>query len=507
MNYLIGIDLGTSATKTVLFDEDGNVIASASKEYPMYQPQNGWAEQKPEDWKEAALETIAAVVRQSGVNKEDIKGLGISGQMHGLVMLDENNEVIRPSIIWCDQRTAAECEEITKKVGKERLIEITANPALTGFTASKILWVRNHEPENYARCRHILLPKDYVRLILTGEYATEVSDASGMQLLDVPHRCWSDEVLEKLEIDKSMLAKVYESPEVTGTILPEIAAVTGLSEKTVVVGGAGDNAAAAVGTGVVADGKAFTTIGTSGVVFAHSKNVTIDPKGRVHTFCCAVPGCWHVMGVTQGAGLSLQWFRNNLCRDYMERAEKEGRDAYDYINEDVESVPLGSNRLIYLPYLMGERTPHLDPDCRGVFFGLSAIHTRKDMLRAVMEGVSYSMKDCNDILKEMGVEVDDMMACGGGGRSAVWRQMLADMYGCTVKTVAAKEGPALGVAILAGVGAGIYESVEAACEKMIHTDKSCDPIPEHTEKYAQYHKIYQNLYGCLKEQYKELAKL
>ncbi len=507
MNYLIGIDLGTSATKTVLFDEDGNVVASASKEYPMYQPQNGWAEQKPEDWKEAALETIAAVVRQSGVNKEDIKGLGISGQMHGLVMLDENNEVIRPSIIWCDQRTAAECEEITKKVGKERLIEITANPALTGFTASKILWVRNHEPENYARCRHILLPKDYVRLILTGEYATEVSDASGMQLLDVPHRCWSDEVLEKLEIDKSMLAKVYESPEVTGTILPEIAALTGLSEKTVVVGGAGDNAAAAVGTGVVADGKAFTTIGTSGVVFAHSKNVTIDPKGRVHTFCCAVPGCWHVMGVTQGAGLSLQWFRNNLCRDYMERAEKEGRDAYDYINEDVESVPLGSNRLIYLPYLMGERTPHLDPDCRGVFFGLSAIHTRKDMLRAVMEGVSYSMKDCNDILKEMGVEVDDMMACGGGGRSAVWRQMLADMYGCTVKTVAAKEGPALGVAILAGVGAGIYESVEAACEKMIHTDKSCDPIPEHTEKYAQYHKIYQNLYGCLKEQYKELAKL
>ena len=507
MNYLIGIDLGTSATKTVLFDEGGNVVASASKEYPMYQPQNGWAEQKPEDWKEAALETIAAVVRQSGVNKEDIKGLGISGQMHGLVMLDENNEVIRPSIIWCDQRTAAECEEITKKVGKERLIEITANPALTGFTASKILWVRNHEPENYARCRHILLPKDYVRLILTGEYATEVSDASGMQLLDVPHRCWSDEVLEKLEIDKSMLAKVYESPEVTGTILPEIAALTGLSEKTVVVGGAGDNAAAAVGTGVVADGKAFTTIGTSGVVFAHSKNVTIDPKGRVHTFCCAVPGCWHVMGVTQGAGLSLQWFRNNLCRDYMERAEKEGRDAYDYINEDVESVPLGSNRLIYLPYLMGERTPHLDPDCRGVFFGLSAIHTRKDMLRAVMEGVSYSMKDCNDILKEMGVEVDDMMACGGGGRSAVWRQMLADMYGCTVKTVAAKEGPALGVAILAGVGAGIYESVEAACEKMIHTDKSCDPIPEHTEKYAQYHKIYQNLYGCLKEQFKELAKL
>ena len=507
MNYLIGIDLGTSATKTVLFDENGTVIASASREYPMYQPQNGWAEQKPEDWREAALETITRVVRESGVDKDEIKGIGISGQMHGLVMLDENNEVIRPSIIWCDQRTAKECEEITEKVGKERLIEITANPALTGFTASKILWVRNHEPENYAKCRHILLPKDYVRLILTGEYATEVSDASGMQLLDVPNRCWSDEVLEKLDIDKRMLAKVYESPEVTGTILPEIAAVTGLSEKTVVVGGAGDNAAAAVGTGVVKDGRAFTTIGTSGVVFAHSKNVTIDPKGRVHTFCCAVPGCWHVMGVTQGAGLSLQWFRNNFCQDYMEKAKEEGCDAYDYINRDVESVSLGADRLIYLPYLMGERTPHLDPDCRGVFFGLSAIHTRKHMLRAVMEGVSYSMKDCNDILKEMGVEVDDMMACGGGGRSAVWRQMLADMYGCTVKTVTAKEGPALGVAIRAGVGAGIYDSVEAACEKMIHTDKSCDPIPEHTAKYEEYHKIYKNLYTCLKDQYKELAKL
>ena len=507
MNYLIGIDLGTSATKTVLFDENGTVIASASREYPMYQPQNGWAEQKPEDWREAALETITRVVKESGVDKDEIKGIGISGQMHGLVMLDENNEVIRPSIIWCDQRTANECEEITEKVGKERLIEITANPALTGFTASKILWVRNHEPENYAKCRHILLPKDYVRLILTGEYATEVSDASGMQLLDVPNRCWSDEVLEKLDIDKRMLAKVYESPEVTGTILPEIAAVTGLSEKTVVVGGAGDNAAAAVGTGVVKDGRAFTTIGTSGVVFAHSKNVTIDPKGRVHTFCCAVPGCWHVMGVTQGAGLSLQWFRNNFCQDYMEKAKEEGCDAYDYINRDVDIVSLGADRLIYLPYLMGERTPHLDPDCRGVFFGLSAIHTRKHMLRAVMEGVSYSMKDCNDILKEMGVEVDDMMACGGGGRSAVWRQMLADMYGCTVKTVAAKEGPALGVAILAGVGAGIYDSVEAACEKMIHTDKSCDPIPEHTAKYEEYHKIYKNLYTCLKDQYKELAKL
>ena len=507
MRYLIGIDLGTSATKTVLFDEEGGIVASASQEYPMYQPQNGWAEQRPEEWRDAALTTITKVVKESGVDKEEIKGLGISGQMHGLVMLDEAGKVIRPSIIWCDQRTAKECEEITEKIGRERLIEITANPALTGFTASKILWVRNHEPENYAKCRHILLPKDYVRYILTGEFATEVSDASGMQLLDVPNRCWSDEVLEKLEIDKNLLAKVYESVEVTGTILPEIAEKTGLSVHTAVVGGAGDNAAAAVGTGIVREGRAFTTIGTSGVVFAHSDKVTIDKKGRVHTFCCAVPGAWHVMGVTQGAGLSLKWFRDNFCQDYINRAKLEGKDAYDYINEDVAEIPVGSNRLIYLPYLMGERTPHLDPDCRGVFFGLSAIHIRKDMLRAVMEGVSYSLKDCNDILKEMGVKVDEMMACGGGGRSPIWRQMLADMYNCKVKTVTAKEGPALGVAILAGVGTGIYESVQAACDKVLKIDKECTPISEHTEKYAAYHKVYQELYPALKNQYKALQEI
>lgn len=507
VNYLVGIDLGTSATKTVLFNENGDIIASASMEYPMYQPQNGWAEQKPEDWKKAALETIGKVVKESGVDKTDIKGLGISGQMHGLVMLDEGGEVIRPSIIWCDQRTAKECEEITQKVGQERLIEITANPALTGFTASKILWVRNNEPENYKKCRHILLPKDYVRYVLTGEFATEVSDASGMQLLDVPNRCWSDEVLEKLEIDKSLLAKVYESVEVTGTILPEIAEITGLSTDTIVVGGAGDNAAAAVGTGIVKEGKAFTTIGTSGVVFAHSDKITIDPKGRVHTFCCAVPGAWHVMGVTQGAGLSLQWFRNQFCQDYIQKAKEENKDAYDYINADIDSVPIGSNHLIYLPYLMGERTPHLDPDSRGVFFGLSAIHTRKDMLRAVMEGVSYSLKDCNDILVEMGVNVDEMMACGGGGKSPIWRQMLADMYYCDVKTVTAKESAALGVAILAGVGAGIYESVEAACDKVLKIDKECRPIEENHKLYNEFHKVYKDLYPSLKEQFKKLLAI
>ena len=495
MKYLIGVDVGTSATKTVLFDEECRPVAEASAEYPMYQPQNGWAEQNPKDWEEAAASTIREVMERSRVNKEDVVGLGLSGQMHGLVMLDKDNEVIRPAIIWCDQRTAAECEEITAKVGKERLIEITANPALTGFTASKILWVRNHEPKNYAACRHILLPKDYVRFAMTGEYATEVSDASGMQLLDVPHRCWSKEVLAKLDIDEALLPKVYESPEITGHISTEFAQRAGLSEKCVVAGGAGDNAAAAVGTGIVEDGKAFTTIGTSGVVFAHTSEPRIDPKGRVHTFCCAVPGCWHVMGVTQAAGLSLKWFRENMAENM----------DYEAINQAIASVPRGSRRLIYLPYLMGERTPHLNPDCRGVFFGLSAMHTKADMLRSVMEGVSFSLLDCWDILREMKIEVKDMMACGGGSKSPLWRQMLANMYGCPVKVGGEGGGATLGAAILGGVAAGVFEDVPSACRRFVGTSSVCQPKADANAFYAKEHELYKMLYKSLEPCYKALA--
>lgn len=505
MKYLIGVDVGTSATKTVLFDEDGAVAASASREYPLYQPENGWAEQRPEDWRDAVLATLKEVTDRSGIPAGDIKGIGISGQMHGLVMLDGKGEVIRPSIIWCDQRTGREVEDMLEIMPRERWIEITANPPLTGWTAAKILWVRKHEPENYSRCRHILLPKDYIRYVLTGEFATEVSDASGMQLLDVPGRCWSKEVLKALDIDESMLGKVYESCQVTGTLLEQVAGQTGLTVDVKVVGGAGDNAAAAVGTGIVKDGTAFTTIGTSGVVFAHTSKVSIDPKGRVHTCCCAVPGAWHIMGVTQGAGLSLKWFKDQFCQDYVAQAQAGGCDVYDLINKDVAEIGPGSSRLVYLPYLMGERTPHLDADCRGVFFGLSAIHTRKHLLRAVMEGVSYSLCDCNEILKEMGVEVTQMMACGGGGKSPVWRQMLADLYNCTVKTVEMDEGPALGAAILAGVGCGIYPDVETACSRIIREKSSTEPVKEEAEVYAGYHRIYQNLYRSLKDDFKALA--
>lgn len=507
MEYLMGIDLGTSGTKTVLFDREGTVVASSSAEYPLYQEKNGWVEQDPQDWWQAASDTIADVIERTGIDAGEIRGVGISGQMHGLVMLDAGGNILRRSIIWCDQRTAAECAEITEKVGARRLIEITANPALTGFTASKILWVRNHEPELYARCAHILLPKDFIRYKLTGDFATEVSDASGMQLLDVPGRCWSGEVLEKLEIDRALLPKVYESPEVTGVILEEAGKITRLKPGTPVVGGAGDNAAAAVGTGVVRDGKAFTTIGTSGVVFAHTDKPAIDPKGRVHTFCCAVPGAWHVMGVTQAAGLSLKWYKDNFCADEVQTACGLGVDPYYILDKQAARSPIGANRLLYLPYLMGERTPHLDPDCRGVFFGLSGMHTKYDLLRAVMEGVTYSQRDSVEILREMGVTTDEMLACGGGGSSALWRQMLADTYNCPVKTVKSKEGPALGAAILAGVGAGLYSSVQAACDQMVQTNPEQAPVEENVPQYEAAYQVYRSLYPSLKENFKLLSHM
>lgn len=507
MEYIIGVDLGTSGTKTVLFDREGNIAASATIEYPLYQPENGWAEQDPEDWWKAAAGTISQVIRKSKVDPGDIKGVGLSGQMHGLVMLDKDCKVLRRSIIWCDQRSGRQCDEITDLVGRDRLIEITANPALTGFTASKLLWVRENEPDIYARCAHILLPKDYVRYMLTGEFATEVSDASGMQLLDVPNRRWSHEVLSKLDIDPALLGKVYESPEVTGQITQRAADLTGLRPGTPVVGGAGDNAAAAVGTGVVRDGRAFTTLGTSGVVFAHTDKISIDPKGRVHTFCCAVPGAWHVMGVTQGAGLSLKWFRDNFCYSEIVSAQGLSIDPYVLLDHQAELSPVGCHKLLYLPYLMGERTPHLDPDCRGVFFGLSAMHVRSDLLRAVMEGVAYSQRDSLEVLRGMGVVTDRMLACGGGGTSPLWRQMLADVYGCPVQTVKSKEGPALGAAILAGVGAGLYPSVQEACDMLVAVNPPQEPIPENVEKYEKLYRVYAGLYPALKENFKQLAEL
>jgi len=503
--YLVGIDLGTSGTKTVLFDTAGNAVASATMEYPLIQLRNGWAEQKPGLWWEACAATLRKVINESGIDSADIAGIGFSGQMHGLVLLDEFGEVLRDSIIWCDGRTAAECAEITEAVGERRLIEITANPALTGFTAGKILWVRKHEPEIYARARHILLPKDYLRYKLCDVFATEVSDASGMNLLDVPGRCWSTEVLEKLNIEPGLLPKLYESYEITGYVTDGAAALTGLRPGTPVVGGAGDNAAAAIGTGAVENGKAFITIGTSGVIFAHSDEVRIDAGGRVHSFCAAVPGAWTVMSCTLSAGGSLQWFRNNFCEAEMREAEATGRDVYDILSGVAAKVPAGANRLIFLPYLMGERSPLLDPDARGVFFGLSGMHSRADMLRAIMEGVAYSQRDCLDVFRQMNVPFNQMTATGGGGRSPFWRQMMADVLDCPITTVTNNEGAALGAAILAGVGAGVYESVPAACDLILRTNEPQLPDRSMKATYDNIHAIYREVYGNLKETFKTLS--
>ena len=505
MSYIIGIDIGTSGTKTVLFDAAGNKLASKTVEYPLYQPQDNYAEQEPADWWNAAVEGIRAVT--AGIDTAEVAGIGLSGQMHGLVMLDCEGNVLRRSIIWCDQRTQKQCDEITERVGAKRLMDITMSPALTGFTASKILWVRENEPEIYDKCRTILLPKDYIRYMLTGERATEVSDASGMQLLDIAKRGWSDEVLSALDIDIDMLGRVYESPDVTGTINGAAARATGLREGTPVVGGAGDNAASAVGCGVVASGRAFTTIGTSGVVFAHSPVVTGDAKGRIHSFCAAVPNEWHVMGVVQSAGLSLRWFRDNFEAAEQAEADARGIDVYRVMDEYAAKIPVGSNKLLYLPYLMGERTPHLDPSARGAFIGLSSTHTRNDMLRAVMEGVTFALRDSLSIFGSAGIKTESMMACGGGASSPLWRQMLADTFGCPVQTAASNEGGALGAALLAAVGGGIYGSVREACDAVIKTKNVCEPIAENAKKYDELYEIYTGIYAKLADTYKALAAL
>ncbi len=506
LKYLLGIDIGTSGTKTVLFDSLGNALASKTVGYPLYQPHNGWAEQDPEDWWQACVEGIRAVVAVADADVSQIAGVGLSGQMHGLVMLDKSGAVLRRSIIWCDQRTQKQCDYMNDAVGAQRIIEITANPPMTGFTASKILWVRENEPEIYDKCAHILLPKDYIRYRLTGEFATEVSDASGMQLMNVAKREWSDELLSVLHIDKSLLGKMYESPDVTGTVHSAAAEQTGLAVGTKVVGGAGDNAAAAIGTGIVRQGSAFNTIGSSAVIYAVSDELKLDLKGRVHSLCASVPGKWTVMSCTQGAGISLKWLRDTCCAAEIAEAEKLGKDPYIIMDSLAAKVPVGADRLLFLPYLMGERSPHPDADCRGVFFGLSAMHTRAEMVRAVLEGVAFSQRECLDVFREMGVPVEDMTVCGGGSKSPLWRQILADVYGCRVATLRVDEGGALGAALLAGVGAGEFSCVEQACEAVVAKNKYIEPDKENSEKYVPYFELYKKLYLDLKDSFDRLAR-
>ncbi|MDD3243411.1 MAG: xylulokinase [Eubacteriales bacterium] len=507
MAYLLGVDIGTSGTKTVLFDEHGRTVASCTKEYPLYQPQIGWAEQDADDWWIASRDSIAEVVAKSGVDKRDIKGIGLSGQMHGMVLLDADGKVLRKAIIWCDQRTAAQCGEINALVGPERLIEITGNPPLTAFTAAKVMWVKDNEPDIFDKTRKVLLPKDYVRYKLTGEFASEVSDASGMQFLDINRRTWSREVMDKLGIPFEWLPEVYESYVISGKVTREAAQMTGLWEGLPVAGGGGDQAAGAVGNGIVRPGVVSSTIGTSGVVFAHLDQIAYDPKGRLQTFCHAVPGAWHLMGCTQGAGLSLQWMRNQFGQMEQALAQRMGVDPYVLMGEEAARAKAGCDGLIFLPYMMGERAPHLDPNARGVFFGLTNTHRREEMIRAVMEGVSYSLLDCLNIMRDMGVDPSQVRASGGGGKSPLWRQMQADMFGTEMVTINSSEGPALGVALLAGVGAGVYASVPEACDAAIQVTGSQAPIAENAAAYAAYYPIYRNLYTALKPQYEAVAAL
>lgn len=414
MGYLLGIDVGTTSTRALVIAEDGAVVAGHASEYPLSTPRPNWAEQDPRDWWDATCESTQAALTAAGIDGSDVAGVGLSGQMHGSVFLDEADQVIRPAILWCDQRTARQCEVIAETVGRETIIAETLNPVLTGFTAPKIVWLRDEEPENYARVRRILLPKDYVRLRLTGQYATEVSDASGTSLLNVPERRWSEAMLEGLEIPAEWLPEVYESPEVTGTITAQAGAATGLAEGTPVVGGGGDQAAGAVGNGIVRTGVVSVSTGTSGVVFAHLDRPAMDEGLRTHTFCHAVPGRWHVMGVMLSAGGSLRWMRDALCAAEVEVARSMGVDPYELMTEEASRAPVGSEGLVFLPYLTGERTPHADPNARGVFFGLSLRHGKPHMIRAVLEGVAYGLRDSFEIIEAMGVEIRQVRASGGG---------------------------------------------------------------------------------------------
>ncbi len=505
MSIVLGLDVGTSGTKAIAMDETGRLLASALVEYPLHSPKPGWAEQDPADWRRAAFEALSKLA--SAINPADVKGIGLTGQMHGSVFLDENNEVLRPALLWCDQRTAAQCDWITEKVGAARLIEMVSNPALTGFTAPKILWLRDNEPQVYEKVRKVLLPKDYIRWVLTGEYATDVADASGTLLFDVKNRCWHKELLSILGIDPAMLPKSYEGPEVTGVLSAEAAARTGLPAGIPVVAGGGDQAANGVGCGIVRRGVVSASLGTSGVMFAFAENVSTDPEGRVHTFCHSVPGKWHIMGVVLSAAGSLQWFRNQLWAGEWAAAKAAGREVYEEITAAAADAPRGAEGLLFLPYLTGERTPHKDPFARAAFIGLSLRHTKAHMSRAVLEGVAYAMNDSTEIIRGMGVEVSEARCSGGGARSALWRQIMADANNAPMVTINVDEGPAYGAAILAAVAAGLHGNVESACDAIIRETDRINPQPEAVAEYGRWFREYQAAYRALAPGFARAAKL
>jgi xylulokinase len=485
--HCLGIDVGTGGTRAVLIDGAGQIVASETIEHiPFASPQTGWAEQDPDDWWRAAVAAIRAVLSHENVTADSIAAIGLSGQMHGAVLLDADDKLLRPSIIWCDQRSEAQCHQLTEQIGAARLIELTCNPALTGFTLPKVLWVKDHEPEHWRRLRSLLLPKDYVRLRLTGDKAIDVADASGTLLLDVSARQWSREMLDAAGLNDSVLPRLFESPEITGSVSQSAAELTGLRAGTPVVAGAGDQAAGAVGMGIVKPGSVSATIGTSGVVFAATNNPALDPKGRVHTFCHAIPNRWHVMGVTQGAGFSLRWFRDQF-----------GLAPYDQLTAEAAEVPAGANNLLWAPYLMGERTPHLDPNARAALVGLTASHTRAHVVRAILEGVAFSLRDSLEIFRDMNVPVQSIRLGGGGARSKLWRQIQADVYAHAVDIVQAEEGAAYGAALLAGVGGGLWKSVDDACADVVRVVDRIEPDAKAVKVLEPLYRSYRELYPAL----------
>lgn len=505
MNYLLGIDIGTSSTKVLLLNEKGRIVDDRDKNYDFDQPRNGWTEQDPALWWNAVLELIPEIMVENKISADKVKGIGIAGQMHSLVMLDQDDKVLRKAILWNDQRTSKQVDEINQIVGAERHIHLTSNPPLTGFTSPKILWIRENEPEIYKKCCKILLPKDYIRFKLTGEYVSDVSDASGMGLLNVKERTWSKEILEDLNIDPDWLPELVESIEISGYLKEDLAEKLKLKADIPVVGGAGDNAAAAIGVGVIKDKTGFTTIGTSGVVFVHSSKANTDVKGRVHTFCSAVPNEWHLMGVTLAAGSSLQWFKNKFCQEEEKIAIEQGIDVYQVMDEMAEKIEAGSNKLIFLPYLNGERTPHLDPDARGVFFGLSSIHEKAHLIRSVLEGVAFSLNDCLSILRNLDVDAEDMMLTGGGAASPLWQEIIANVFNCQMNTCESNQGPSLGAAILAGVGTGVFKDLEDGCGKVVQFKNSIKP--DNKIAYAKIYEIYKSLYRSLLDEFESLARI
>lgn len=505
MTHYLGIDIGTTGTKTLLIDAEGRVLAEANAGYPLEQPRPGWTQQDPEDWWQATIKTVRGVMTKAKLSPGDVAAIGLSGQMHGSVFLDKHDQVIRPALLWNDQRTAAECAEITTRAGgRKALIRSVANPALTGFQAPKVLWLRNHEPKHFAKLAKVLLPKDEIRRRLIGDYVTEVSDASGTLFLDVVKRRWSKTLLDKLDLDSGLLPRVVESEDVTGTLTAAAAEQLGLTTRCQVVGGAGDCAAGAIGTGVVRSGVLSTSIGTSGVMFVHSDQPQYDTRGRLHTFCHAVRGKWHMMGVNLTSGGSLQWWVESVLQGLGGAASEL---SYDAAVAEAAEVAAGCGSLLFLPYLNGERTPHADPSARGAFVGLDLTHRRGHLTRAVMEGVTYALRDSLEIIESLDVPVKQIRVSGGGSRSQLWRQMQADVFGRKVATLQVEQGPAYGVALLAAVGDGAYKNIEQACKATIEVASQTAPNRKAAKAYAERFPIYQRLYGRLKDDFADLVAL